>query len=105
MAERALTPGPWPATEFAGRSHLTWFFQAYRPEGRLAIIGPLLVTGAFCVAYLRRRKVEPAGPAAMFAAALALYLVTPKTLSGIFLFSARHPAHAGMLYLLLVNVE
>jgi len=105
MAQRALTPGPWPATEFAGSSHLTWFFHSYRPEGALAIIGPLLVAAVFCIAYLRRRKVEPAGPAAMFAAALGLYLLTPKTLSGIFLISVRLPVFAGMLSLLLVSAE
>ncbi len=105
MAQRAVMPGPWPATEFAGRSHLTWFFETYRPEGKLAVLGPLLVSGLFVLAYLKRRKIEPVGPAAMFAAALGLYLITPKTLSGIFLISVRLPVFAGMLSLLLVSAD
>lgn len=103
MATRAVTPGPWPATEYALLSHVNWFFKNYRPEGKLAAVGPLLVTAAFALGWLRRRKVEPREPAAMFLALLALYLVTPKTLSGIFLVSVRLPVLAGMLSLLLVS--
>lgn len=103
MAIRALTPGPWPATEFALTSHLNWFFRNYRPEGRLAAWGPVLVSSAMVLLYLRRRRKEPFAPAAMFIALLLLYLATPKTLSGIFLISVRLPVFAGMIALLLVD--
>jgi hypothetical protein len=103
MAVRALTPGAWPATEYALTSHLTWFFRNYRPEGLLAAWGPVLVSTAMVLLYLGRRRQEPLAPAAMFAALLGLYLVTPKTLSGIFLISVRLPVFAGMISLLLVD--
>lgn len=103
MAERALTPGPWPATEFALMSHLNWFFRNYRPEGLLAAWGPVIVSSAMVLLYLRRRKREPLAPAAMFLALLLLYLATPKTLSGIFLISVRLPVFAGVISLLLVD--
>lgn len=103
MAFRAVTPGPWPPTEFALMSHLNWFFRNYRPEGRLAAWGPVLVSSAMVLLYLRRRRKEPLAPAAMFIALLLLYLATPKTLSGIFLISVRLPVLAGMISLLLVD--
>lgn len=105
MADRAVTPGPWPKTEYNLASHFAWFFQNYRPEGFLAAAAPLCVAAIFAALYLRRRKLEPPGPAAMFLALLALYLITPKTLSGIFLISVRLPVLAGMLALLLVGAD
>jgi hypothetical protein len=105
MAGRALSVGPWPATEYGGLSHLNWFFRNYRPEGILAAWGPLLVSAILFVAYLRRRRQEPVGPAAMFIALLFLYFATPKTLSGIFLISVRLPVFAALVSLLLVGEE
>jgi len=103
MAVRAVTEGPWPATHYGGISHLVWFFRNYRPEGFLAAWGPQLITTLFVVLYLRRRRQEPIAPAAMFVALLALYFITPKTLSGIFLISVRLPVLAAMVSLLLVS--
>ena len=103
MAVRALTPGPWPATSYGATAHFIWFLRNYRPEGFLAAWGPLLVSAVFVALYLRRRRAEPAAPAAMFAALLALYFLTPKTLSGIFLVCVRLPVLAGMISLLLVG--
>src|SRR5215469_14666878 len=103
MAVRAVTEGPWPTTHYGGISHLVWFFRNYRPEGFLAAWGPQLITTLFVVLYLRRRRQEPIAPAAMFVALLALYFITPKTLSGIFLISVRLPVLAAMVSLLLVS--
>jgi hypothetical protein len=103
MATRAVTPGAWPVTEYNAASHFNWFFKTYRPEGWLAAVGPLLVTAAFVACWLPRRREEPSGPAMAFFALAALYLVTPKTLSGIFLVSVRLPVLAGMFSLLMVD--
>ncbi|HLL53735.1 MAG TPA: hypothetical protein VK447_09330 [Myxococcaceae bacterium] len=106
MATRAVTPGPWPATEYNLLSHLNWFFRSYGPEGKLAAVGPLLVTGAFVIGWARRRarkEPEPLGPAVAFFTLALLYVATPKTLSGIFLVSVRLPVLAGMFSLLLVD--
>jgi hypothetical protein len=102
MATRAVTPGPWPATEYAAMSHVNWFFRNYRPEGYLAAWATLLITVAFVVLWWRRRRLEPAGPVVMFAALVLLYFATPKTLSGIYLISVRLPVLAGAAALLLV---
>ncbi len=103
MAVRAVTPGSWPATSYGALPHLVWFFNNYRPEGFLAAWGPLLVTAVFVVLYLRHRPQEAIAPVAMFAALVALYFITPKTLSGIFLICVRLPVLAGMASLLLVG--
>ena len=105
MALRAFTPGDWPATRYALGSHFIWFARNYRPEGFLAAWGPALVSAVFIVLYWKRRRQEAIAPAAMFVALLALYFVTPKTLSGIFLISVRLPVLAGMASLLLVEGE
>lgn len=103
MAQRAVVPGDWPATSYQLSSHFAWFFQNYRPEGVLAAWAPLAVTVALAALYLRRRKLEPLAPAAMFFASVALYLATPKTLSGIYLIAMRLPVVAGLLSLALVG--
>ncbi len=103
MAVRAVTPGPWPSTHYGAIPHLLWFFRNYRPEGFLAAWAPLLVSAVFVALYLRRWRKEPIAPAAMFVALLALYFITPKTLSGIFLICVRLPVLAGMASLLLVS--
>jgi len=105
MAMRAFVPGEWPATRYAAGSHLLWFARNYRPEGFLAAWGPALVSAVFILLYWKRRRQEAIAPAAMFAALLALYLITPKTLSGIFLISVRVPVLAAMASLLLVEGE
>lgn len=105
MAMRAVTPGPWPPTEYALWSHINWFFRNYRPEGRLAAWGPFLISVVFLFLWIRRCRKEPLAPAAMFASLALLYAVTPKTLSGIFLISVRLPVFAGLISLLLVEGE
>ncbi len=103
MAGRAVTPGPWPATVYDLPSHFNWFFKNYRPEGSLAALVPLVIGAFFAAVYMVRWRKEPVGPAVMLAAMLALYLATPKTLSGIFLISVRLPVLAGMLALLVAR--
>jgi hypothetical protein len=104
LATRAVSPGPWPATVYDAASHLNWFFRNYRPEGWLAAAAPLAVSLTFVGLYLRRRRQEPATPAALLCLSLwVLYLATPKTLSGIFLASVRLPVLLGTLVLLLVG--
>jgi hypothetical protein len=103
MALRAVRPGPWPATHYGGIAHFVWFVRNYRPEGFLAAWAPLLISAVFVVLYLRRRRREPIAPAAMLVALLALYFITPKTLSGIFLICVRLPVLAAMASLLLVS--
>jgi len=105
MASRAITPGPWPATEYNALSHLNWFFKTYGPEGKLAVLGPLLTVLFFVGAWLGRRKREPKAPAAAFLALAALYVLTPKTLSGIFLVSVRLPALWGLCALMMVDFK
>jgi len=103
LATRAVSPGPWPATVYDAASHLNWFFRNYRPEGWLAVAAPLAVSLTFAALYVRRRREEPATPALLCLTLLAVYLATPKTLSGIFLASVRLPVLLGTLTLLLVG--
>jgi hypothetical protein len=105
MANRAVTSGDWPPTEYAAMSHVNWFFRNYRPEGVLGVVVPLLVTAGFSVVWWRRRKEEPRGPMALFLALAVLYLITPKTLSGIYLISVRLPVLAGMVALCVVDAR
>jgi hypothetical protein len=103
MATRAVTSGPWPPTEYAALSHLNWFFKNYVPEGYLAAWGPLIVTGALVgVWFIRGRERVPMF---LFGALCLLYLVTPKTLSGIYLISVRLPVLAGVAALVLVDAS
>ncbi|HEY8206754.1 MAG TPA: hypothetical protein VIG99_04685 [Myxococcaceae bacterium] len=104
MATRAVTPGDWPATFYGAEAHLNWFFKNYRPEGLLSIAGPLAIAAAFAGLWgWRWRRSEPdLRPVALFLAMSALYVASPKTLSGIYLIAMRLPVFAGALALLLV---
>lgn len=103
MATRAVTPGEWPETRYDAAAHVGWFFRSYRPEGLLAVAGPLAIAAAFAALWWWRRREEPARlPPALFWAMSALYLATPKTLSGIYLVAMRLPVFAGALALALV---
>ncbi|HYO55541.1 hypothetical protein [Archangium sp.] len=103
MATRAVVPGPWPATEYNLLSHFNWFFRTYRPEGLLAVAAPLLATLVFVGCWARRRREEPRAPVLAFLSLVALYFLTPKTLSGSFLVSVRLPVLAAMCSLVLVD--
>jgi hypothetical protein len=109
MGTRAVTSGAWPPTEYAALSHLNWFFRNYVPEGYLAAWGPLAVTAVLVGAWFWRRgrdgEVERRTSAFLFAALCLLYLVTPKTLSGIYLISVRLPVLAGVAALVLVDAS
>ena len=105
LAFRAVRTGDWPATEYNVMSHLNWFFKNYGPEGRLSVLGPLFVSLVLLAAYLRFRRFEPLAPVGIFLSLLALYGVTPKTLSGIFLVSVRLPVLIGIAVLLVVDVD
>jgi len=103
MAGRAVTPGDWPENFYGAEAHLNWFFKNYRPEGLLAVAGPLAISLAFAGLWWWRRRAETAMlPAALFLAMVALYAATPKTLSGIYLIAMRLPVFAGALALALV---
>jgi len=103
MATRAVTPGDWPATEYGAAAHVGWFFRSYRPEGWLAVAGPLAIAAAFAGTWWWRRRQEPSVvPVALFVGMCALYAATPKTLSGIYLIAMRLPVFAGALALPLV---
>lgn len=102
LLTRAVTPGDWPATEWAWMSHLNWFFKHYGPEGRLAAAGPLLVAAGLLGAAAWKRPLVRKDFLWAFLALAAVYAVTPKTLSGIFLAAQRIPASAGMVLLFAV---
>jgi len=102
MATRAVTPGDWPATEHGTEAHLSWFFKSYGPEGWLSVVGPLAIAAVLVGLWWRRREERAVVPVALFFAMSALYMVTPKTLSGIYLIAMRLPVFAGALALLLV---
>ncbi|MCC6335077.1 MAG: hypothetical protein IT380_13950 [Myxococcales bacterium] len=89
LANRAVTAGDWPATEYALAAHVNWFFKYTAPEGKLSVVAPLVVTGLFALLFVVRRKEEPRAPLALFVCWALLYAVTPKTLSGIFLVCTR----------------
>jgi hypothetical protein len=103
MAGRAVESGPWPPTEYNLASHFVWFFQTTRPEGLFTILAPLLVSLVFVVQYLRSRATLRRDAFIAFVAVLVLALITPKTLSGIFLISVRLPVFLGMLALVLID--
>jgi len=103
MAFRAVTPGDWPENFYGAEAHLNWFFKNYRPEGVLAVAGPLAIALGFAGLWWWRRRSEPSAlPVALLLGMVALYAVTPKTLSGIYLIAMRLPVFAGALALLLV---
>jgi hypothetical protein len=103
LASRAVTPGNHLDTDYGWGSHFHWLLRHYRPEGRLAVIGPVLITLVFVVAYLRHRREEPRAPWVLFLALGALFLVTPKALSGAWLIHVRLPVLAGIVALVLVD--
>ena len=105
MLTRAATAGAWPENDYGAMSHLMWFFRNYGPEGFLAVAGPVVVTVVMVGCFVWRRRAEPRAPAALFFAACIIYVVTPKTLSGIYLISVRLPVLAAALALLLVDAS
>ena len=104
LASCAVHPGQSPATEYAAMPHLMWFFRNEQVEGLLGVVGPIALTLVFVALWFRHRAEEPRLPVALFVAAVVLYVVTPKTLSGIFLACARLPVYVGLLGLGLVDV-
>ncbi|MHB8419001.1 MAG: hypothetical protein ACYDCL_13065 [Myxococcales bacterium] len=99
----AVSPGAGPPTEYAAMSHLNWFFKNYRSEGKLVAVYPLVAAGLFALLWLlQRQRRSPTAPA-LFAGMGGLYLLMPKTLSGVCLVSVRLPSLAGALALCLVD--
>ncbi|WP_146210047.1 hypothetical protein [Vitiosangium sp. GDMCC 1.1324] len=103
LASRAFTPGNAAPTDYGWGSHFNWLLRNYRPEGLLAVVGPLLVTLVFVVAYVRNRREEPRAPWVLFVALGVLFLATPKALSGAWLIHVRLPVLAGVIALVLVD--
>ncbi|MCY1075282.1 hypothetical protein [Archangium lansingense] len=103
LASRAVTPGNHLPTDYGWGSHFNWLLRNYRPEGRLAVVGPVLITLVFVVAYLRHRREEPRAPWLLFLSLGALFLVTPKAISGAWLIHVRLPVLAGVVALVLVD--
>ncbi len=103
LLNRAVSPGPLLATDYDAMSHLNWFFKNYRSEGRLVAVYPLALTALFAICWVRRRRLEPPAPLAMFAGMAVLYLVTPKTLSGVALVSVRFACLAATFGAMLVD--
>ncbi|QRK08875.1 hypothetical protein JQX13_01500 [Archangium violaceum] len=103
LASRAFAPGNAAPTDYGWGSHFNWLLRNYRPEGRLAVVGPLLITLVFVVAYMRHRREEPRAPWVLFLSLGALFLLTPKALSGAWLIHVRLPVLAGVVALVLVD--
>ncbi|WNG49888.1 hypothetical protein F0U60_41550 [Archangium minus] len=103
LASRAFAPGNAAPTDYGWGSHFNWLLRNYRPEGRLAVVGPLLITLVFVVAYLRGRREEPRAPWVLFLSLGALFLMTPKALSGAWLIHVRLPVLTGVVALVLVD--
>lgn len=103
LVGRAATPGSHLSSSYDALSHVNFLFRAYRPEGMLAVAGPLLVTAVFVVAGWVHRRQEPRRPWALFLALAALYVATPKALSGAWLIHIRVAVLVGAAALLLVD--
>lgn len=103
LVSRAFVPGDHTVPDYGWGSHFNWLLRNYRPEGFLAVACPLLITAVFVVAYLRHRREEPRAPWVLFLALGALFLVTPKALSGAWLIHVRLPVLAGVVALVLVD--
>ncbi|MBN1205424.1 MAG: hypothetical protein JXB05_10920 [Myxococcaceae bacterium] len=103
LVGRAAAPGSHLPSSYDAASHVNFLFRAYRPEGLLAVAGPLLVTAVFVVAGWVHRRQEPRRPWALFLALTALYVATPKALSGAWLIHVRVAVLAGAAALLLVD--
>ena len=104
LAACAVHPGHSPPTEYAAMPHLMWFFRNEQVEGLLGVAGPIALTLVLLALWVRHRAQEPRLPLALFITAVVLYVLTPKTLSGIFLACVRLPVFAGLLSLGLVDV-
>lgn len=100
---RAAAPGSHLPSSYDAASHVNFLFRAYRPEGLLAVAGPLLVTAVFVVAGWMHRRPEPRRPWALFIALTALYVATPKAISGAWLIHVRVAVLVGVAALLLVD--
>jgi hypothetical protein len=66
---------------YDGFAHVGWFFRNYRPEGRLAVVLPLVQSLLFAGLYWRRRRLEPAAPFAVLCTLVLLDALGPKTVS------------------------
>ena len=95
LLARSVDDGPYPQTRWDGAAHLNWFFKHFTVEGHLAVWAPLLIFGV-CLAVLLRAGARQAAPPV---AVGALYVITPKTLGGIFLACTRIPPLVGLLAL------
>ncbi|MFL5354869.1 hypothetical protein [Archangium sp.] len=103
LMSRALAPGNAAPTDYGWGSHFNWLLRNYRPEGVLAVAAPLLITLVFVAAYVRARREESRAPWVLFLALGALFLLTPKALSGAWLIHVRLPVLAGVVALVLVD--
>jgi hypothetical protein len=103
LATRTVTQGARLPTVYDAGSHFHWLTKHYRPEGRLAAVGAMVLTGVFVVAYVRYWRGEPRGPWVLFLALAAFFLAMPKTLSGVWLIHPRLAVLAGFASLVLVD--
>lgn len=105
MSRRAVTSGPWPPTELGWAAHFNWFFRNYGPEGKLAAAGALLTTVLLLAVWVYRRNKQDRTAAWLFFSMIALYFLTPKTLSGIYLIHVRLAVFIALLALVIVDWE
>jgi len=103
LVSRAFMPGDHTLPDYGWGSHFNWLLRNYRSEGVLAVVCPALLTAVFVGTYLRHRRGEPRAPWVLFVAPVALFLVTPKALSGAWLIHVRLPVLAGVVSLVLVD--
>lgn len=100
---RDATPG---SLEYGGlKLHLWWFWWNTGPEGRLGILVPVVLSAALLAIWAVRRREEPAGPAAIALALLALYFAAPRSVTGIWGFFIRFPTLICVAALAAVQVE
>lgn len=100
---RVPAPG---SLEYGGlKLHLWWFWWNTAPEGRLGILVPVALSAALLAIWAVRRREEPAGPAAIALALLALYLAAPRSAAGIWGIFIRFPTLICVAALAAVQVE